>query len=88
MLSSAIEAEVDDYLAARAGQTDAAGRRLVVRNGYLPSRELQTQNGPMPVRQPRVRDHRPPATREKFSSKILPPYLRRSKSIEQLIPWL
>jgi putative transposase len=89
MLSAAIEAEVADYLAERAGETDAAGSRLVVRNGYLPERELQTQNGPMPVRQPRVRDHRPAFEgREKFTSKILPPYLRRSKVIEELIPWL
>ena len=88
MLADAIEAEVADYLAQRADQTDAAGRRLVVRNGHLPERQLQTPLGAMPVKQPRVRDHRPLAAREKFSSKILPPYLRRTKSMEELIPWL
>jgi len=88
MLMDAIQAEVDEYLAERAAQTDAAGRRLVVRNGHLPERALQTPHGPMPVKQPRVRDNRPPDQREKFSSKILPPYLRRTKAIEQLIPWL
>ena len=97
MLAAAIEAEVDDYLDARADQTDAQGRRLVIRNGYLPERALQTENGPMPVRQPRVRDHRPVSggasggvsgAREKFTSNILPPYLRRTKVIEELIPWL
>jgi len=88
MLIDAIEAEVAEYLADRADQTDAEGRRLVVRNGHLPRRELLTPNGPMPVNQPRVRDNRPPGQREKFSSKILPPYLRRSKAIEELIPWL
>lgn len=88
MLMDAIEAEVAEYLAGRADQTDAEGRRLVVRNGHLPERALQTPNGPMAVKQPRVRDNRPPDQREKFSSKILPPYLRRTKAIEELIPWL
>jgi len=89
MLIDAIEAEVADYLAQRADQTDAQGRRLVVRNGHLPERELQTPIGPMPVHQPRVRDHRPVSGgRQRFTSKILPPYLRRTKAIEELIPWL
>ena len=88
MLIDAIEAEVDDYLASRAERTDAEGRRLVVRNGYLPERRLQTENGQIAVRQPRVRDHRPPDQRERFTSKLLPPYLRRTKAIEELVPWL
>ena len=88
MLIDVIEAEVTDYLAQRADQTDAQGRRLVVRNGHLPERELQTPIGPIPVQQPRVRDHRPPEQRQRFTSKILPPYLRRTKAIEELIPWL
>ena len=88
MLIDAIEAEVAEYLAERADQADAEGRRLVVRNGHLPERELQTPNGPMAIKQPRVRDNRPPDQREKFTSKILPPYLRRTKVIEELIPWL
>jgi putative transposase len=88
MLIAAIEAEVAEFLASRADQTDAEGRRLVVRNGHLPERKLQTPNGPMPVRQPRVRDNRPAGQREKFSSKILPPYLRRTRTIQELIPWL
>ena len=88
MLIDTIEAEVDDYLAARADQTDAQGRRQVVRNGYLPQRQLQTPIGPMPVSQPRVRDHRPAGQREKFTPKVLPPYLRRTRAIEELIPWL
>ncbi|MEX2357732.1 MAG: IS256 family transposase, partial [Pirellulaceae bacterium] len=88
MLIEAVEAEVAEHLAARASETDADGRRLVVRNGYLPERELQTPLGSMPVKQPRVRDHRPLDEREKFTPKILPPYLRRTKAIEELIPWL
>jgi putative transposase len=89
MLIDAIEAEVQEHLAARAHLTDGAGRRLVVRNGYLPERELQTPIGSMPVKQPRVRDKRPAdGGREKFTSRVLPPYLRRTRSIEELIPWL
>jgi putative transposase len=60
----------------------------VVRNGYLPERELQTPVGPLPVHQPRVRDRRPEGERETFSPKVLPPYLRKTRSLEDLIPWL
>jgi transposase-like protein len=60
----------------------------VVRNGHLPERTIQTGIGPMSVRQPRVEDRRPEEQREPFSSKILPPYLRRTKNVEELIPWL
>ena len=59
MLLTAIEAEVDDYLAARAATMDAAGRRRVVRNGHLPTRAIQTPLGDVRVQQPRVRDRRP-----------------------------
>jgi transposase-like protein len=83
MLQKAVEAEVAAYIEAHAKLLDEAGRRQVVRNGHLPARELQSGAGPIPVRQPRVRDKRPG---ERFTSKILPPYLRRSPSIEALIP--
>jgi transposase-like protein len=88
MLAEAIEAEVSEYINARRGAVDEEGRRLVVRNGYLPERSIQTPVGDVPVRQPRVRDHRPVEEKESFSSKILPPYLRKTRSIEELIPWL
>ena len=89
LLVKAVEAEVAEYLDTRAQVTDAAGRRQVIRNGYLPERELQTPIGPVPIKQPRVRDNRPvDQGREKFTSNILPPYLRRTKNIEDLIPWL
>jgi transposase-like protein len=88
MLSTAIEGEVQGYLAAREELVDDAGHRLVVRNGYLPARTLQTALGDVPVQQPRVRDRRPTAQRETFQSAILPPYLRRTKSLEELLPWL
>ena len=88
MLAQAIEAEESGYLEARCGVVDEEGRRLVVRNGSLPSRTIQTPLGDMPVAQPRVRDRRPVGERETFSPKVLPPYLRKTKSVEDLIPWL
>lgn len=88
LLAQAVEQEVHEWLAARAALTDERGRRLVVRNGHLPQRTIQTGIGPVEVRQPRVHDRRPSDEREVFSSKILPPYLRKTKSLEELIPWL
>jgi transposase-like protein len=83
MLGLAIEAEVADYIEAhRHIVEEATGRRLVVRNGRLPGREIQTGLGPVPVSQPRVNDRR---EGRKFTSCILPPYLRRLPSIEALI---
>lgn len=89
MLQKAIEDEVQQFLSEQAERVDEQGRRLVVGNGHLPPRELLTGAGPLEVRQPRVRDNTPdPDRRVRFSSSILPPYLRRSKSIDELIPWL
>jgi putative transposase len=88
MLASAIEEEVAEYLATRSQLRDHAGRQQVVRNGHLPTREILTGVGAVAVTQPRVRDRREPGQREKFTSKLLPPYLRKAKNIEELIPWL
>jgi putative transposase len=88
LLAQAIDAEVDAYLHARAHLRDEAGRQQVVRNGHLPERAVLTGVGPVEVKQPRVRDRRPAGQRESFSSAILPPYLRKTKSLEDLIPWL
>jgi putative transposase len=89
MLSQAIEAEVTEWIDGHADVTDAAGHRQVVRNGYLPKRTITTGVGPVEVQQPRVLDRRgDEAAAEPFSSKILPPYLRKTKSLEELIPWL
>ena len=70
--------------------TDSAGRRRIVRHGPLPEREIQTGIGPVAVRCPRVRDRGAGETglRIRFTSRILPPYLRRAKSIEELLPSL
>jgi putative transposase len=88
MLTQMILQEVDDWLAERASLQDEQGRRQVVRNGFLPKRKITTGVGQVEVQQPRVRDRRPAGQAESFTSKILPPYLRKTKSIEELIPWL
>ncbi len=89
ILQAAIEVEADDFIRLHADRVDDAGRRQVVRNGYLPGRKVVTGAGQLEVSQPRVRDRSPDVeNRVRFSSKILPPYLRRSKSIDELLPWL
>lgn len=88
MLAQTIEAEVDDWIAGHAHLKNDAGHRQVVRNGHLPERELVTGVGPIKVKQPRVLDRRSKDEAEPFSSKVLPPYLRKTKNVEELIPWL
>src|SRR3954463_3248471 len=88
LLAQAIEAEVATWIDAHAHVNDQAGRQQVVRNGHLPERTIPTGIGPIEVKQPRVRDRRQPEEREKFCSQILPPYLRKTKSVEELLPWL
>ena len=85
LLAQAIEAEVAEFLGQHADKRDAAGRMRLVRNGYLPERAIQTGIGEVPVTAPRVRDR---AGELRFSSSILPRYLRRTKTIEELLPWL
>jgi transposase-like protein len=88
LLAQAVEAEVADWIDRRRDCRDSDGLRQVVRNGHLPQRTFTTGLGPVAVQQPRVHDRRPAERREKFSSTILPPYLRKTQSIEELIPWL
>jgi putative transposase len=88
MLKAAIEQEVTDYINDRTDFLDENGRRMVVRNGSLPEREILTGVGPVAVSQPRVRVKRSPDEHEVFTPGILPRYLRKTKSIEELIPWL
>ena len=90
LLGQAIEAEVAAHIEAHADLTDASGRRRIVRHGHMPEREVQTGIGAVTVKRPRVRDRYPQATggRIRFTSSILPPYLRRAKSVEALLPWL
>jgi putative transposase len=89
MLQEALNAEVQEFLDRHRDRLDEAGKRLVVGNGHLPSREILTGAGPLEIRQPRVRDNSAnKEDRVRFSSGILPSYLRRSKSVDELIPWL
>ena len=85
MLLKAIDAEVGGYIDQHSQLRDEAGHRLVVRNGHMPEREILTGIGPVPIRQPRVNDKRPG---QKFTSNILPPFMRRVPSIDALIPCL
>ena len=89
-LQKAIEQEVAEYVDDHADHRDDAGHRLVVRNGKKPPRTILTGVGPLEVIQPRVNDRRVDenGVRFRFTSKILPPYLRKTKAIEDLVPWL
>lgn len=85
MLQEAIENEVLEYIQQASELRNKMNQRLVTRNGHLPSRNIQTGMGPIPVQQPRVRDRREDHS---FSSAILPKYKRRTKSLDALIPEL
>ena len=101
LLAQAIDAEVAEWIDRHAEVVDDAGRHQVVRNGHHPSRTILTGVGAVEVSQPRVHDRRivgkdedgqaiDAAGRpvERFRSSILPPYLRKTKAVEELIPWL
>ena len=89
LLTQAVEAEVSSLLSCHADKLTDDGRRRLVRHGHLPEREIMTGIGPVAVRCPRVRDRGGEGCdRIRFSSAILPPYARRSKSLEVLIPIL
>jgi transposase-like protein len=88
LLAQAVEAEVAAWIDDHAHLKDDRGRRQVIRNGHLPERAIQTGIGAVEVRQPRVRDRRPADQREAFTSAIPPPYLRKTRSLEGLLPWL
>ena len=90
MLATMLEAEVDAFVEEHTVARDENGHRQVVRNGRLPSREVMTTSGPIEVAQPRVRDRRGVDDKDavRFTSKILPPYLRKSRAMSDLIPWL
>jgi putative transposase len=85
LLRQAVETEVVEFIAQHRELRDEQGRQRVVRNGSLPERTIQTGIGEVPVKAPRVRDR---GGEIKFSSSILPPYLRRTRSLEELLPWL
>jgi transposase-like protein len=89
LLAQAVEAEVAAFLDGHADERTDDGRRRLVRHGHLPEREIMTGIGPVGVRAPRVRDRVGlDGERIRFTSAMLPPYARRSKSLEALIPIL
>lgn len=88
MIAAAIEAEVQAFIATHQSALTNKGLQQYVRNGYLPQRQIQTGIGEIPVTVPRVRNRLPEIGVEKFQSSIIPPYLRRSKRMEEFLPLL
>lgn len=85
LLAKAVEAEVADLLK-QYSELKVDGKNAVVRNGHLPERHIQTGLGDIPVKVPKVRDRSGQGI--KFNSSLIPPYLKRTKAIEEFIPWL
>ena len=86
LIEQAVEVELQAVLAEYANVTDLTGRQAVVRNGYLPEREILTGLGPVVVRVPKVRDRSKSGV--KFNSAIVPPYVRKAQRVEAALPWL
>ena len=86
LIQQAVEAELQELLAQEAGRRTDDGRAGVVRNGYLPERELQTGVGPVTVKIPKVRTRTGEAVT--FRSALVPPYVRKTKTLEAALPWL
>ena len=86
LIQEAVEAELQELLEHYAHINLVDGRHAVVRNGYLPERNVQTGIGDITVKVPKVRDRS--GNGAKFNSSLLPPYLKRTQSVEALIPWL
>jgi putative transposase len=86
LISQAVELELSHLLNQHEDKKLSDGRQAVVRNGYLPARTLQTGIGDVDIQVPKIRDRT--HTGIKFNSSLLPPYLKRTKSIEELLPWL
>ena len=86
LIAQALKVEVADLLATYAGQQDEQGHARVVLSGHHPTREIQTGIGPVTVQVPKVRSRAgEPAT---FRSALVPPYVRKTRSLEAALPWL
>ncbi len=90
LLRTAVQAEVAGFMAVHAQLLDEEGRQRLVRHGFLPEREVMTGIGTVPVQVPRVRDRGAniDGSKIRFRSSLVPPYLRKAKSVEELLPWL
>lgn len=86
LLRQAVQSELEEFLGEHAGKSDTQGRAAVVRNGHLPEREVLTGIGPVAVRVPKVRSRTDEAV--VFRSSLVPPYVRKAKSVEAALPWL
>lgn len=86
LIQKAIEAEVRELLSEYGKVRMLGGQRAVVRNGYLPERQVLTSIGPIEVRVPKVRDRS--GTGIKFNSALVPPFVRRSRRMSAALPWL
>jgi putative transposase len=86
LIVDAVEAELHELLNQYVDIKDQQGHRQIVRNGYLPERKIQTGIGPVKVKVPKIRDKSGQGI--KFNSALLPPYLRKTKSVEEVLPWL
>lgn len=86
LIAQAVEAELQVLLEQHAERRLRDGRQAVVRNGYLPERIVQIGIGDGEIKVPRVRDRSGSGSR--FNSALLPPYLKRARSVEEFLPWL
>jgi putative transposase len=86
IIAQAVEAELKEFLAQYQSHKDDQGRPAVVRNGYLPERTIMTGVGKVEIQVPKVRDRS--GSGIKFNSTLLPPYLKRCQSVEEVLPWL
>ena len=86
LLEQAVSAELAELLEQHSSLKTEDNRQAVVRNGHLPARTIQTGLGDVPIKVPKVRDRS--GSGIKFNSQLLPPYLKRTKNIEELLPWL
>ncbi len=86
LIEQAVSEEFEVFLERHAERRDGGGRQAVVRNGYLPQREVLSGIGSVPVKMPRARDRSGEGLR--FRSSLVPPYVRRSQSVDAVLPWL
>jgi putative transposase len=86
IIAQAVETELKEFLLDYQDLKDDQGRQAAVRNGYLPQRTVMTGIGSVEIQVPKVRDRSERGI--KFNSRLLPPYLKRSQSVEELLPWL
>lgn len=86
LITKAVQAELDAFLSRYQDMADGQGRRSVVRNGYLPERDIMTGIGPVEIKVPKTRDKSGQGIH--FRSELLPPYIKRTRSVETVLPWL